>query len=625
LWLALTAAAVTGGGLRAAAFGGYVIPIMCAGLLLGYRATLWTMAATFAAGVVLLVIEKQGLLPQPAGPFSPVALFATRTIFLMLVGALLLLAMHGINESLRKSRQELAERRRAEAALVASQAAIRASEASFRELFEDSLTGDYISRPEGKLIACNPAFARILGFGSVEEALGCDARALFADPGGWDSLIKRLEERGRLEHVETRLCRRDGTPIYVVQNAVGAFGPGGELAEIKGYMFDITERRRLEDQLLQSQKIEAIGRLAGGVAHDFNNLLTIIISYTDLLSLPSVSREDSKRYVGEIRNAGGRAAALTQQLLAFSRQQVLDVRVIDLNTVVTSSLEMLNRLIGEDVEFRASLASEPQWVKADCGQLDQVIMNLVVNARDAMPVGGTLELETSRVVVGERPKSWLGDIPPGSYVMLSVRDSGHGMDDETKAHLFEPFYTTKERGKGTGLGLATVHGIVKQSGGYISVDSAPGRGASFRIFLPEAGSREEPARLEQASPEPSKGGETILLVEDDDQVREVARQMLEMNGYVVLQSDAEDAVKDCREYPGKVHLLLSDLVMPKINGRELAERLAVVRPDMKVLFMSGYTDNVIIDRGIHTRGIALLDKPFTFESLLGKVRSVLDS
>jgi two-component system cell cycle sensor histidine kinase/response regulator CckA len=625
LWLALTVAAVTGGGLRAPAFGGYVIPIMCAGLLLGYRATLWTIAGTVAIGLVLIAAENQGL-PQPVGPFSPLALFATRIIFIILVGALLTLAMHGINESLAKSQRELAERKRAEEALQLSESAIRASEARFREFFEDSLTGDYISTPEGKLIACNPAFARMLGFASVEEALACDTRSLFPDPERSKPLLALLKREGRLEHLETELRRRDGAAIYVVQNAVGTFDDRGNLVEIKGYMFDITERRRLEDQLLQSQKLEAIGRLAGGVAHDFNNLLTIILSYSDLLSLPMGNQPDSvRKYIEEIKNAGERAAALTQQLLAFSRQQVLDVTVVDLNTVVTSSLKMLDRLIGEDVEFRARLDSDPQWVRADRGQLDQVVMNLVVNARDAMPAGGTLEIETSSVAVEERSNGNVGDIPLGSYVILAVRDTGDGMDDATKAHLFEPFYTTKDRGKGTGLGLATVHGIVKQSGGYILVDSAPGRGASFKIFLPQADYREPESKPEQGRQAASGGGETILLVEDDEQVREVARQMLEMTGYVVLQSDAEDAVECCRDFPGSIHLLLSDLVMPKINGRELAERLSVVRPNMKVLFMSGYTDNVIVDRGIHTRGIALLDKPFTFETLLEKVRSVLDN
>ena len=626
LWIVLTLGAVTGGGVRAPAFAGYTIPLMCAGLLLGYRATLWTGLATVGAGVVLIVIEDEGLLPQAAGPFSPFALFATRMIFLLVVGALLHLAMHGMNESLRKSRKELAERQRVEEALRVSEATIRASEAKFREFFEDSLTGDYISTPAGKLIACNPAFARMLGFKSIEEALQRDTRLLYADVERRDALLALLKEHGRLEHIETELQRPDGTPLFVVQNVVGSFDEPGELVEIKGYMFDVTERRRLEDQLLQSQKIEAIGRLAGGVAHDFNNLLTIILSYSDLLALPSSNQpEPVRKYIEEIKNAGERAASLTQQLLAFSRQQVLDVQVIDLNTVVTSGLQMLKRLIGEDIELRTALASAPQWVKADRGQLDQVVMNLVVNGRDAMPGGGRLDIETSTVAIDERVNGQFGETPPGEYVMLAVRDTGKGMDDETKAHLFEPFYTTKARGKGTGLGLATVHGIVRQSGGHILVESAPGRGASFKILLPQADSTAEESRLEQEPRGASAGGETILLVEDDDQVRDVARQMLEMNGYVVLQSDAEDAVEDCRHYSGTIHLLLSDLVMPKLNGRELAERLAVVRPEMKVLFMSGYTDNVILDRGIHTRGIALLDKPFTFETLQEKVRSVLDN
>jgi len=575
--------------------------------------------------MVLIVTENEGLLPQATGPFSPFALFMTRIFFLLLVGALLHLAMHGINESLKKAQRELAERKRAEEALLKSEAAISASEARFRDFFEDSLTGNYISTADGKLLACNPAFARILGFGSVEEALQTDTRSLFPDPARRESLLGLLKEQGRLEHVETELIRRDGSTLYVVQNAVGTFDDAGELVSIKGYMFDITERRRLEDRLLQSQKIEAIGRLAGGVAHDFNNLLTIILSYSDLLSLPAGNQpEPIRKYIEEIKNAGERAAALTQQLLAFSRQQVLDVRVIDLNTVVTSSLQMLKRLIGEDVELGTTLDSAPQWVKADRGQLDQVIMNLVVNARDAMPAGGKVEIDTCSAAISEGANG-LADIPPGAYVVLSVSDTGIGMDDETRAHLFEPFYTTKERGKGTGLGLATVHGIVRQSGGHVVVDSAPSRGACFRIFLPQADSIALESKAEAEPPAASRGGETILLVEDDDQVREVARQMLEMNGYLVLQSEAEYAVDECREYPEKIDLLLSDLVMPKINGRELAEQLAVVRPEMKVLFMSGYTDNVILDRGIHTRGIALLDKPFTFETLIEKVRWVLDN
>src|SRR5215471_14819716 len=402
LWIALTLAAVTGGGVRAPAFAGYTIPLMCAGLLLWYRATLWTGIATVGAGVVLIVTEDEGLLPHATGPFSPFALFATRTFFLLLVGALLHLAMHGMNESLRKSRKELQDRQRAEEALRVSESAIRASEAKFREFFEDSLTGDYVSTPAGKLIACNPAFARMLGFGSVGEALDRDTRLLYADIEHRDELLALLKEHGRLEHIETELRRPDGSPLYVVQNAVGSFDQRGELIEIKGYMFDITERRRLEDQLLQSQKLEAIGRLAGGVAHDFNNLLTIILSYSDLLALPAGNEpEPVRKYIDEIKNAGERAAALTQQLLAFSRQQVLDVQVIDLNTVVTSSLQMLHRLIGEDVELRTTLDPTPQWVKADRGQLDQVVMNLVVNARDAMPGGGRLEIETCSTSIDE--------------------------------------------------------------------------------------------------------------------------------------------------------------------------------------------------------------------------------
>jgi PAS domain S-box-containing protein len=513
---------------------------------------------------------------------------------------------------------DISERKRAEEAL-------RKSEAKFREFFEDSLTGDYISTPQGKLLACNPAFARMFGFDSVAEAMECDARTLYPDPAVRQQLLARLKGHGRLERIETEFRRRDGSPLYVVQNAVGVFDDQGGLIQIKGYMFDITERRRLEEQFLQSQKMEAIGRLAGGVAHDFNNLLTVILSYSDLLLTPTGHQPDNvQKYAQRIKTASEHAASLTHQLLAFGRQQVLDVRVVDVNGVITGILQILNRLIGEDIELHTNLAADPMKAKADEGQLQQVVMNLVVNARDAMPKGGKLTIETASLCLDEHWASQLVDAQPGQYVMLSVSDTGMGMDEATRAHIFEPFFTTKERGKGTGLGLATVHGIVKQSGGLISLYTEPGQGATFKIYLPSAETAETDARPHFERLSDQSGTETILLVEDEIEVRRITRDILESTGYIVIEAGPENAVQISRDLPDRIDLLLTDVIMPKINGRDLADQLAEERPSMKVLYMSGYTDNVIMDRGILPAGVALLGKPFTFTGLVAKVRQVLD-
>jgi len=466
----------------------------------------------------------------------------------------------------------------------------------------------------------------MFGFDSVAEALECDTRTLYPDPNVRQQLLARLKVQGKLERIETEYRRRDGTPLYVVQNAVGVFDDQGELVQVKGYMFDITERRRLEEQFLQSQKMEAIGRLAGGVAHDFNNLLTVILSYSDLLLMPSGHQPDNvQKYAQRIKTASEHAASLTHQLLAFGRQQVLDVRVVDVNRVITGILQILNRLIGEDIELRTNLATGPVRAKADEGQLQQVVMNLVVNARDAMPKGGKLTIETASLCLDEHWASQLVDAQPGQYVMLSVSDTGMGMDEATRAHIFEPFFTTKERGKGTGLGLATVHGIVKQSGGLISLYTEPGHGATFKIYLPSAEPVDADSRPHFERISDQSGTETILLVEDETEVRRIARNILESNGYIVIEAEPETAVQISNEFGDRIDLLLTDVIMPKINGRDLADRLAEQRPSMKVLYMSGYTDNVIMDRGILPAGVALLGKPFTLTGLVAKVRQVLDN
>ena len=384
--------------------------------------------------------------------------------------------------------------------------------------------------------------------------------------------------------------------------------------------------RRSEERLRQAQKMEAVGRLAGGVAHDFNNLLTVIISYSALL-LEDLGSDDPKRDdVDQIRKAAEGAAALTRQLLAFSRQQVLQPKALDLKATVAGTEKLLKRLIGEDVQLTTFLAPDLGVVKADPGQIEQIIINLAVNARDAMPTGGRLTIEAANVAMDEAYVR--GHVPasPGRYVMLALSDTGIGMDEQTKARIFEPFFTTKEPGKGTGLGLATVYGIVKQSGGFIWVYSEPGHGTSFKVYLPRVDEPAEPATAPLATAEPAHGTETVLVVEDAASVRMVTRQVLERYGYAVLEApNGDTALRLAAKHHGPIHLLLTDVVMPGLSGRQLAGQLAQLRPGLKVLYASGYADHAIVHHGILESGIAYLQKPFTPETLGRRVRQVLDS
>jgi PAS domain S-box-containing protein len=387
---------------------------------------------------------------------------------------------------------------------------------------------------------------------------------------------------------------------------------------------EMAERKSLQEQLVQAQKMEAIGRLAGGVAHDFNNLLTVINGYAQLL-LERAADSRSRAQLQEIHNAGERAVALTRQLLAFSRQQILAPQVLDLNRVVTNIDKMIRRLIGEDIHLVTLCSTGIGRIKADVTQLEQIILNLAVNARDAMPRGGRLTIETANVELDETYAAGHWSVKPGAYVMLAVSDTGVGMDAETRARIFEPFFTTKEKGKGTGLGLATVYGIVKQSGGSIWVYSEPGRGTAFKIYLP----RTDEAAQTKPSPRPvapaARVPATILLAEDEPSVRAMVRGVLESNGYKVLEArDGEDALSIARDHKGPIHLLLSDVVMPRMGGRELAEALAPSHREMKVLFMSGYTDDAIVHHGVLDPDMEFLQKPATPEAIARRVREVLD-
>jgi PAS domain S-box-containing protein len=404
------------------------------------------------------------------------------------------------------------------------------------------------------------------------------------------------------------------------------------MATVSGQIAQFTERKQAEEalheseaQLRQSQKLEAVGQLAGGIAHDFNNLLTAINGYSGLALKRLDDASPVKSYIEEVAKAGDRAANLTRQLLAFSRKQILEPKVLDLNEVVGDMSKMLRRTIGEDLEFATILSSDLGRVKADPGQIEQIIMNLVVNARDAMPSGGKVTIETANVFLdGEYAREHLPTLP-GQYVMLAISDTGMGMDAETQARIFEPFFTTKELGKGTGLGLSTVYGIVKQSDGFVWVYSEPGHGTTFKIYLPQVDA-EKTTKGKPVDEAAQHGSETILVVEDEEVVRKVAREILEGAGYHALVADkGEEAIRLCAEYPQEIHLLLSDVVMPGASGKEIAERLVPLRPEMKVLFMSGYTDETIVHHGVLDPGVKFIQKPFTVATLCRKVREVLDS
>ena len=406
----------------------------------------------------------------------------------------------------------------------------------------------------------------------------------------------------------------------------------GNVIKVAILGFDITERKqmeekmaRLQEQFRQAQKMEAIGRLAGGIAHDFNNLLTIINGYSQI-SLQELKEEDPLRgNIEEIHDAAKRAATLTRQLLAFSRRQVMEMKVIDINMLLKDTEKMLRRILGEDVELITFMAEDLGRVKADPGQIEQVIMNLAVNARDAMPRGGKLTIETVNVELDEAYARAHVAVTPGHYVMLSVSDTGAGMTPEIRDRVFEPFFTTKEKGKGTGLGLSTVYGIVKQSGGNIWVYSEPGQGSAIKIYLPKVDVPLEKLEKKVVHENLPLGSETILVVEDEGEVRKLAVRILKKQGYVVLEAgQGDEAFHVCKQHQGPIHLMVTDVVMPGMGGHELAKRLEPLHPNMKVLYMSGYTENAIVHHGVLDEGMSYIQKPFTVDGLARKVREALD-
>ncbi|MBI1749114.1 MAG: MEDS domain-containing protein [Acidobacteria bacterium] len=501
----------------------------------------------------------------------------------------------------------------------------RSAEARFQRVFQSSMIGLAFWKMDGCLTEANDAFLRLIGY-SREELRAGKVRWQDITPPEFTELDNRALEEVRATGVctpfEKEYIRKDGARVRILLGAALLAESG---AEGVAFALDLSERLLLEEQLRQAQKLEAIGRLAGGVAHDFNNVLGVILGYGEML-LERLDLEDSAHAaVQEIKRAAERAVLLTRQLLAFSRKQVLRPRVLDLNQVLADLEKTLPRLVGEDVYVSISPGAELGRVEADPGQIEQVIMNLAANARDAMPTGGRLTVETANVELGEDYVIRHTVVVAGRYVMLAVSDTGAGMDRETQERIFEPFFTTKEQGQGTGLGLATVYGIVKQSGGYIWVYSEPGHGTTFKIYLPRVDAPIEDQRSETESALP-RGSETILVVEDEDSLRSLLSQVLEAQGYTALVArNGAEAVEMARRYGDSVRLVLTDVVMPEMSGRELATRLAESSPKLKVLFMSGYTDDAILRHGILQPEIAFLQKPFKREALVCKVREILDS
>jgi two-component system cell cycle sensor histidine kinase/response regulator CckA len=512
--------------------------------------------------------------------------------------------------------REITERRRAEAERERLMAAI-----------EQSGEVIIITDPEGAIQYANPAFEKVTGY-SRQEALGQNPRFLKSGEQDqefyqqlWQTISSGKSWQGTLVNK-----RKDGK-LYTEEATISPVSDaGGRIVSYVAVKRDISAQRLMEEQLRQAQKMETVGQLAGGVAHDFNNMLQVIISYVEMSLGKVEAGQPLHKYLLEIRRAGLRSAEITGQLLAFARKQTVRPKVLDLNDAVAGTQKMIQRLIGEDIDL-AWMPGHDLWkVKIDPAQLDQILANLAVNARDAIGGVGKLTIETENVTFDGAYCATHAGFVPGEYVLLAVSDDGCGMDKQTLSHLFEPFFTTKGPGKGTGLGLATIYGIVKQNNGFINVYSEPGHGSTFKVYLPRAEGASAAEQLEAEVRAPRGGTETVLVAEDETAILELAREILEQLGYTVLTARTpEDAIRSNEEHPGPIHLLITDVVMPQMNGRQLAERLVAARSGLKCLYMSGYTANVIAHRGVLEEGVSFIAKPFSLASLAKTVREVLDS
>jgi len=551
-----------------------------------------------------------GYTARGGGPFVMQTVPSTDTALLLYIG---ILAITGLSLGPATTRHERAER------------ALREANEHLAAVIQSSPLAIYTLDPESTVRSWNRAAEALYGW-PAEEVIGRPLPTIGQDLEDHARLRDRVLRGEALRGVEVTRRRKDGTLVNISLSVAPLHDAAGQVTGMLSLAADITEMRQLEVQYRQAQKMEAVGRLAGGIAHDFNNLLTAIIGTTALvledLGLESRARLD----IQEIEKAAKRAAGLTRQLLIFSRQQVLEPRALDLNALVGNLEKMLHRLIGEDVELRTKPAAGLGAVRADPGQLEQAIVNLVVNARDAMPKGGRLTIETADV---ELDRSYVaGHVPtqPGPYVLLAVSDTGVGMDGATKARLFEPFFTTKEPGRGTGLGLATVYGIVKQSGGYVWAYSELGHGTTFKIYLPRVAETAEAPESTTSPPTPVGGSETVLVVEDQEEVRKLTKRVLEARGYTVLAArNGAEALEIVAQHVNQIHLMITDVVMPGMNGREVARLACARRSDLKVLYVSGYTGEAVLQHRLLEPGVAFLQKPFTPDVLARKTREVLDN
>lgn len=505
-----------------------------------------------------------------------------------------------------------------------SEADSRESEESFRSFYENAPIGIYRTSRDGKFLMVNPTLLKMLDM-TFEELAEFDLN----NRAKWNysrrKFVEQIEREGKITGLETAWQKSDGTTVFMRENARCVRGANDSVLYYEGMLEDITEQKQLEEKLRQSQKMDAIGQLAGGVAHDFNNVLTIINGYSELALRRMEEDNPLRRNLEEIKKAGKRAASLTRQLLAFSRKQMLEPKTLDLNLIVSEMDKMLRRLIGEDIDFVTVLQPELGSVKADPGQIEQVILNLAVNARDAMPRGGKLMIETSNIYLDDVYARKHNVVNSGNYVMLAVSDTGTGMDSEIQEHIFEPFFTTKENGKGTGLGLSTVYGIVKQSEGNIWVYSEIGCGTTFKVYLPLVDETANFSKQESAFTDLPEGDETVLLVEDEIAVRDLVGDILRTHGYKVLVAEhCSHALEIGANFDGEIALMVTDVVMPQMSGRDLAERLSPIRPKMKILYMSGYTDSAIVHHGVLEDGTHFIQKPFAPQNFARKVRETLD-
>ena len=621
-WGLTTVGLYIGSGTSSPELGLYIALTVTAGILLG---TQWAVAlailnALVVLGFALLEINDYPfphLFPEPSltrwFDFSIYLFFTIMPVYLILTS---------LSEALTRVQQENEQRKEVEQLL-------RESERKFRDI-ANNIPGlvfqfrvpqhspghfSYISSRGMEI------FDFAVDLNSPDYELGANVHP--EDKAAFLASIDQAIANRSTWHYEGRMLNSRGNVVWV-QGIASPTSTEDELV-FDGILLDVTERRQLQEQFRQVQKMESIGRLAGGIAHDFNNILVPITGYVELAMMKLTPDDKLYAHLARVQEAAERAADLTQQILAFSRKQVLKMQVLDLNAVVADFKTMVQRLIGEDIEFETFLASDLYRIKADQGQLEQVLMNLVVNARDAMPTGGKLTIETANTYLDEAYVKKYADTPSsGHYVMLSVSDTGHGMDAETQQQIFEPFFTTRAQGEGTGLGLATVFGIVKQHGGNIWVYSELDKGTTFKVYLPQTPEAEHSVEIPQSEPGSLFGTETILVVEDEAMVRKLVCETLAAYGYKVIEvQNGNEGLERVSEYKETIHLLLTDVIMPEMDGRELYQNVATTHPDIRVLYMSGYTDNVIVHHGILEEGINFLQKPFTVRSLTQKVRQVL--